>query len=61
MHKSKMKLFRILFLNLALDSFVGREMYSFMNGQYIVHNQMKMVEEDDEKIGFIFEPKISCM
>jgi hypothetical protein len=56
-----MKLFRILFLNLALDSFVGREMYSFMNGQYIVHNQMKMVEEDDEKIGFIFEPKISCM
>lgn len=61
MHKSKMNLFRILFLNLVLDSLVGHEMYSFVNGQYIVHNQMKMVEEDDEKIGFIFEPKISCM
>jgi hypothetical protein len=36
-------------------------MYSFMNGQYIVHNQMKMVEEDDKIIASIFEPKISCM
>lgn len=56
-----MNLFHILFLNLVLDSLVGHEMYSFMNGQYILHNQMKMVEEDDEKIAFIFEPKLSCM
>jgi hypothetical protein len=56
-----MTLFHILFKNLVLDSLVGHEMYSFMNGQYIVHNQMKMVQEDDEKTAFIFEPKISCM
>ncbi len=61
MHRSKMTLFHILFKNLVLDSLVGHEMYSFMNGQYIVHNQMKMVQEDDEKTAFIFEPKISCM
>jgi hypothetical protein len=49
------------FLKLVLASLVGHEMYSFMNGQYIVHNQMKMVEEDDKIIASIFEPKISCM
>ncbi len=61
MHRSKMTPFSYPFLKLVLASLVGHEMYSFMNGQYIVHNQMKMVEEDDKIIASIFEPKISCM
>jgi hypothetical protein len=39
-------------LHSVLDLVVGHEMYSFMDG-YNNYNQVKMAEEDKEKLAFI--------
>jgi hypothetical protein len=44
--------FPLPFLDLVLDFIVGHEMYSFMDG-YNGYNQVKMVEEDKDKLIFI--------
>jgi hypothetical protein len=46
--------FPLPFLDSILDTVVGHEMSSFMNG-YNGYNQVKMVEEDKEKTSFISE------
>jgi hypothetical protein len=46
--------FPLPFLNSILDSMVGHEMYYFMD-DYNGYNQVKMVEEDKEKITSILE------
>jgi hypothetical protein len=44
--------FPLPFLDSILDTIVGHEMYPFMDG-YSGYNQVKMVEENKEKISFI--------
>ncbi len=46
--------FSLPFLDSVLDSLVGHEMYSFMDG-YNSYNQVKMAIEDNEKTTFILE------
>jgi hypothetical protein len=44
--------FPLPFLDSILDSIVGHEMYSFMDG-YNNYNQVKMAEEDKNKTTFV--------
>jgi hypothetical protein len=46
--------FPLPFLDSILDIVVGHEMYSFMD-RYSGYNQVKMVEEDKEKMSFSYE------
>jgi hypothetical protein len=46
--------FSLPFLDLVLNTVVGHEMYSFMDG-YSGYNQLKMVKENTKKMSFIFE------
>jgi hypothetical protein len=52
--KTKKDPFMLPFLDLAFDLVARHEMYSFMDG-YNGYNQVKMVEENKEKITFISE------
>jgi len=52
--------FPLPFLDSVLDIVVGHEMYSFMD-KYSDNNQVKMVEEDKEKMSFICEWGSICL
>jgi hypothetical protein len=54
MFKQKRIHFSYPLLDLILDSIVGHEMYSFMDG-YSGYNQIKMAKEDKNKMTFISE------
>jgi hypothetical protein len=52
--QTKKNPFPLPFLDSILDIVVGHEIYSFMD-RYSGYNQVKMVEEDKEKMSFNFE------